>query len=58
MVKTVQTIVHRLKDEETNEESGRDMKHEDQQVVNKDMGVKVRNSTPSNDVKCLKLPKN
>ncbi|XP_063138315.1 erbin isoform X7 [Rattus norvegicus] len=32
MVKTVQTIVHRLKDEETNEESGRDLKqHEDQQ---------------------------
>ncbi|XP_013209006.1 erbin isoform X5 [Microtus ochrogaster] len=45
MVKTVQTIVHRLKDEETNEESGRDMKHEDQQVVNKDMGVKTSEST-------------
>lgn len=58
MVKTVQTIVHRLKDEETNEESGRDMNHEDQQVVNKDMGVKVRNSAPRNDVKCWKLPKN
>jgi erbb2-interacting protein len=43
MVKTVQTIVHRLKDEETNEESGRDLKqHEDQQVVNKDKCVKVR----------------
>ncbi|XP_020145591.1 erbin isoform X7 [Microcebus murinus] len=37
MVKTVQTIVHRLKDEETSEDSGRDLKpHEDQQVVNKD----------------------
>ncbi|XP_051028375.1 erbin isoform X6 [Acomys russatus] len=46
MVKTVQTIVHRLKDEETNEESGRDLKqHEDQQVVNKDMGVKISEST-------------
>lgn len=43
MVKTVQTIVHRLKDEETNEDSGKDLKpHEDQQVVNNDMGVKVR----------------
>ncbi|EGW03071.1 Protein LAP2 [Cricetulus griseus] len=45
MVKTVQTIVHRLKDEETNEESGRDMKHEDQEVANKDMGVKTSEST-------------
>lgn len=43
MVKTVQTIVHRLKDEETNEDSGKDLKpHEDHQVVNNDMGVKVR----------------
>ncbi|XP_057598184.1 erbin isoform X5 [Hippopotamus amphibius kiboko] len=42
MVKTVQTIVHRLKDEETNEDSGKDLKpHEDQQVVNNDVGVKV-----------------
>nr|XP_051709646.1 erbin isoform X3 [Oryctolagus cuniculus] len=46
MVKTVQTIVHRLKDEETNEDSGRDLKpHEDQQVVNKDMGEKTSEST-------------
>ncbi|XP_054412396.2 erbin isoform X2 [Pongo abelii] len=38
MVKTVQTIVHRLKDEETNEDSGRDLKpHEDQQDINKDI---------------------
>lgn len=45
MVKTVQTIVHRLKDEETNEEPGRDLKqHEDQQVVNKDKGVKPSES--------------
>ncbi|KAM7149182.1 erbin isoform 9-T9 [Molossus nigricans] len=37
MVKTVQTIVHRLKDEETNEDSGKDLKpHEDQHVVNND----------------------
>ncbi|XP_033617067.1 erbin isoform X2 [Fukomys damarensis] len=37
MVKTVQTIVHRLKDEETSDDSARDLKpHEDQQVANKD----------------------
>ncbi|XP_044931211.1 erbin isoform X7 [Mustela putorius furo] len=37
MVKTVQTIVHRLKDEETCEDSGKELKpHEDQQVVNND----------------------
>ncbi|XP_013373881.1 PREDICTED: protein LAP2 isoform X2 [Chinchilla lanigera] len=37
MVKTVQTIVHRLKDEETSEDSARDVKpHEDQQVTNRD----------------------
>ncbi|XP_042638471.1 erbin [Orycteropus afer afer] len=46
MVKTVQTIVHRLKDEETSEDSGKDLKsHEDQQVVNKDVGVKTSEST-------------
>ncbi|XP_053769139.1 erbin isoform X5 [Desmodus rotundus] len=46
MVKTVQTIVHRLKDEETNEDSGKDLKpHEDHQVVNNDMGVKTSEST-------------
>uniref|UniRef100_A0A8C6RPG8 Erbin n=1 Tax=Nannospalax galili TaxID=1026970 RepID=A0A8C6RPG8_NANGA len=46
MVKTVQTIVHRLKDEETIEDSGRDLKpREDQQVVNKDLGVKTSEST-------------
>uniref|UniRef100_F7GX59 Erbb2 interacting protein n=1 Tax=Macaca mulatta TaxID=9544 RepID=F7GX59_MACMU len=46
MVKTVQTIVHRLKDEETNEDSGRDLKpHEDQQDTNKDVGVKTSEST-------------
>ncbi|XP_004422938.1 PREDICTED: protein LAP2 isoform X5 [Ceratotherium simum simum] len=46
MVKTVQTIVHRLKDEETNEDSGKDLKpREDQQVVNNDVGVKTSEST-------------
>ncbi|KAF4024327.1 hypothetical protein G4228_016432 [Cervus hanglu yarkandensis] len=46
MVKTVQTIVHRLKDEETNDDSGKDLKpHEDQQVVNNDVGVKTSEST-------------
>ncbi|XP_036165148.1 erbin isoform X12 [Myotis myotis] len=46
MVKTVQTIVHRLKDEETNEDSGKNLKpHEDQQVVNNDVGVKTSEST-------------
>ncbi|XP_003785925.1 erbin isoform X1 [Otolemur garnettii] len=46
MVKTVQTIVHRLKDEETSEDPGRDLKpHEDQQIVNKDVGVKTSEST-------------
>ncbi|XP_037006698.2 erbin isoform X2 [Artibeus jamaicensis] len=46
MVKTVQTIVHRLKDEETNEDSGKDLKpHEDHQVVNNDMSVKTSEST-------------
>ncbi|XP_053445591.1 erbin isoform X3 [Nycticebus coucang] len=51
MVKTVQTIVHRLKDEETSEDSGRDLKpHEDQQIVNKDVGVKTSESiTPVKD---------
>ncbi|XP_020932454.1 erbin isoform X6 [Sus scrofa] len=45
MVKTVQTIVHRLKDEETNEDSGKDLKpHEDQQVVNNEVGVKTSES--------------
>ncbi|KAG8516131.1 Erbin, partial [Galemys pyrenaicus] len=48
MVKTVQTIVHRLKDEEINDDSGKDLKpHEDQQVVNNDVEVKTsENTTP------------
>ncbi|XP_022452022.1 erbin isoform X5 [Delphinapterus leucas] len=42
MVKTVQTIVHRLKDEETNEDSGKDLKpHEDQQVINNDTSESI-----------------
>ncbi|XP_036266647.1 erbin isoform X12 [Pipistrellus kuhlii] len=45
MVKTVQTIVHRLKDEETNEDPGKDLKpHEHQQAVN-DVGVKTSETT-------------
>ncbi|XP_008054580.2 erbin [Carlito syrichta] len=46
MVRTVQTIVHRLKDEEANEDSGRESKPlEDQPVVNKDVGVKTSENT-------------
>ncbi|KAM8961828.1 erbin isoform 2-T2 [Pelodytes ibericus] len=42
MVKTVQTIVHRLKDEEKAEEANREMKqNEAQQITMKDVGVKV-----------------
>ncbi|XP_074923087.1 erbin isoform X3 [Chelonoidis abingdonii] len=41
MVKTVQTIVHRLKDEETTEDGGRGSKKEGQQVSVKDVGVKT-----------------
>ncbi|XP_039400835.1 erbin isoform X2 [Mauremys reevesii] len=41
MVKTVQTIVHRLKDEETTEDGGRESKKEGQQVSVKDVGVKT-----------------
>uniref|UniRef100_A0A452HNB0 Erbin n=1 Tax=Gopherus agassizii TaxID=38772 RepID=A0A452HNB0_9SAUR len=41
MVKTVQTIVHRLKDEETTEDGGRGSKKEGQQVSVKDVDVKT-----------------
>lgn len=41
MVKTVQTIVHRLKDEENPEDAHKDAKQENQVSV-KDVGVKVR----------------
>ncbi|XP_036918737.1 erbin isoform X4 [Sturnira hondurensis] len=50
MVKTVQTIVHRLKDEETNDDSGKDLKpHEDHQVVNNDTGVKESEELSSDE---------
>lgn len=42
MVKTVQTIVHRLKDEESTEDIAKDSKQEGQTVSVKDVGVKVR----------------
>lgn len=42
MVKTVQTIVHRLKDEENTDETNKEAKQESQQVAVKDIGVKVR----------------
>ncbi|KAM4708822.1 erbin isoform 1-T1 [Discoglossus pictus] len=42
MVKTVQTIVHRLKDEEKAEEANREMRqNEAQQITMKDVGVKT-----------------
>ncbi|XP_038258298.1 erbin isoform X9 [Dermochelys coriacea] len=41
MVKTVQTIVHRLKDEEIAEDAGKESKKEGQQVSVKDVGVKT-----------------
>lgn len=44
MVKTVQTIVHRLKDEETTEDVAKESKRESQTVSVKDVGVKVRHN--------------
>ncbi|NXY04279.1 ERBIN protein, partial [Pteruthius melanotis] len=41
MVKTVQTIVHRLKDEESTEDSAKESKREVQTVSVKDVGVKT-----------------
>ncbi|XP_069735949.1 erbin isoform X3 [Phaenicophaeus curvirostris] len=41
MVKTVQTIVHRLKDEESAEDIAKDAKREGQTVTVKDVGVKT-----------------
>ncbi|KAM6037346.1 LOW QUALITY PROTEIN: erbin-like [Chlamydotis macqueenii] len=41
MVKTVQTIVHRLKDEESTEDIAKESKREDQTVSVKDVGVKT-----------------
>uniref|UniRef100_A0A452TTK0 Erbin n=1 Tax=Ursus maritimus TaxID=29073 RepID=A0A452TTK0_URSMA len=57
MVKTVQTIVHRLKDEETCEDSGKDLKpHEDQQVVNNDdtdsLSDEVTHNSNQNNSNC------
>ncbi|KAL8203801.1 UNVERIFIED_CONTAM: hypothetical protein K2H54_061311, partial [Gekko kuhli] len=45
MVKTVQTIVHRLKDEENPEDAHKDAKQENQQVLVKDVGVKTSEIT-------------
>lgn len=44
MVKTVQTIVHRLKDEESTEDIAKESKQEGQTVSVKDVGVKVRDN--------------
>ncbi|NXG63135.1 ERBIN protein, partial [Hemiprocne comata] len=44
MVKTVQTIVHRLKDEESTEDTARESKREGQTVSVKDVGVKTSES--------------
>ncbi|XP_027719332.1 erbin isoform X4 [Vombatus ursinus] len=47
MVKTVQTIVHRLKEEEMTESSGKDSQpHDDQQNAIRDVGVKTSETTP------------
>ncbi|KAG9488182.1 erbin isoform X2 [Eleutherodactylus coqui] len=46
MVKTVQTIVHRLKDEEKAEEANKEMKQNEAQQQIKDMGVKVTEAAP------------
>ncbi|XP_051847416.1 erbin isoform X9 [Antechinus flavipes] len=46
MVKTVQTIVHRLKEEEMTEGSGKDSQpHDDQQSAIRDIGVKTSETT-------------
>ncbi|XP_075038789.1 erbin isoform X1 [Mixophyes fleayi] len=48
MVKTVQTIVHRLKDEEKAEEANREMKQSEAQALSmKDMGVKTPDPAPA-----------
>ncbi|NXL91245.1 ERBIN protein, partial [Alectura lathami] len=48
MVKTVQTIVHRLKDEESAEDTAKESKRESQTVSVKDVGVKL--------ITCLSQP--
>ncbi|XP_054842083.1 erbin isoform X2 [Eublepharis macularius] len=47
MVKTVQTIVHRLKDEENPEDAHKESKQESQQVSVKDVGVKTAEISPA-----------
>ncbi|XP_076973436.1 erbin isoform X3 [Tamandua tetradactyla] len=44
MVKTVQTIVHRLKDEETNEDCGKDLKPQEDQQVTSESATPVKNN--------------
>uniref|UniRef100_A0A803Y6H8 Erbb2 interacting protein n=1 Tax=Meleagris gallopavo TaxID=9103 RepID=A0A803Y6H8_MELGA len=46
MVKTVQTIVHRLKDEESTEDVAKESKRESQTVSVKDVGVKTSEIVP------------
>ncbi|XP_068780644.1 erbin isoform X2 [Struthio camelus] len=46
MVKTVQTIVHRLKDEESTEDIAKESKREGQTVSVKDVGVKTSEIAP------------
>ncbi|NXC42282.1 ERBIN protein, partial [Penelope pileata] len=46
MVKTVQTIVHRLKDEESTEDTAKESKRESQTVSVKDVGVKTSEIVP------------
>uniref|UniRef100_A0A8B9PY93 Erbin n=1 Tax=Apteryx owenii TaxID=8824 RepID=A0A8B9PY93_APTOW len=46
MVKTVQTIVHRLKDEESTEDIAKESKREGQAVSVKDVGVKTSEIAP------------
>ncbi|KAM3939130.1 erbin isoform 2-T2 [Leptodactylus fuscus] len=47
MVKTVQTIVHRLKDEEKAEEANKEMKQNEAQLYMKEPGIKITESVPT-----------
>uniref|UniRef100_A0A8B9FMU1 Erbin n=1 Tax=Amazona collaria TaxID=241587 RepID=A0A8B9FMU1_9PSIT len=49
MVKTVQTIVHRLKDEESSEDTAKESKREGQTVSVKDVGVKESEELSSDE---------
>ncbi|XP_055555033.1 erbin isoform X7 [Falco biarmicus] len=49
MVKTVQTIVHRLKDEESTEDTAKESKREGQTVSVKDVGVKESEELSSDE---------